>query len=76
MRSIEIPDFIYKALEREAKLTGKSIVDILVERILDALSKDERIEVYRRLHEDYLKKAEECEEKGDFVQAGEKYWRR
>ncbi|WP_054842448.1 PaREP1 family protein [Vulcanisaeta distributa] len=46
------------------------IIDIVTER----LDPPRKVEVYLRLSEDYLKAADELYNKGDLVQAGEKYW--
>ena len=35
---------------------------------------NERVDLYLKLHEKYLKEAEEYERKSDMAQAGEKYW--
>ena len=49
------------------------MVSIEVSSIRD-LDPEARIEVYIKLHEKYLKEAEELYGKGDLAQAGERYW--
>ena len=70
MKTIEIPDPLYKALEKKAKLMKKSlIIDVVIDSLLNTLDRDERIELYRKLHEEYLKQAEELREKENITQS-------
>jgi len=75
VKTIEIPDPLYKALEKKAKLMKKSLIDVVIDSLLNTLDRDERIELYRELHEEYLKQAEELREKENITQSSEKYWR-
>lgn len=52
----------------------RDVEEFIVSLIAERLDPPRRVEVYLRLHEDYLKEAEELYNKGDLVQAGEKYW--
>ena len=57
------------------KLAGdKDIEEFIVELIAGKLDPPQRVEVYLRLSEDYLKAAEELYARNDLAQAGEKYW--
>ena len=69
MKTIEIPDPLYKALEKKAKLMKKSLIDVVIDSLLNTLDRDERIELYRELHEEYLKQAEELREKENITQS-------
>jgi len=69
VKTIEIPDPLYKALERKAKIMKKSLIDIVIDSLLNTLDRDERIELYRKLHEEYLKQAEELREKENIAQS-------
>ncbi|GAB6947683.1 PaREP1 family protein [Vulcanisaeta sp. JCM 16161] len=53
---------------------GRDVEEFIVDLIAERLDPPRRVELYLRLHEDYLKAAEELYNKGDLVQAGEKYW--
>ena len=74
MASIEVSKEVYELLTELAKRKGKSIEEIIVESIARDLDPRVRVEVYIKLHEKYLREAEELYSKGDLVQAGEKYW--
>ena len=57
------------------KLAGdKDLEAFIIELIAERLDPPGRVELYLRLHEEYLKIAEELCAKGDLPQAGEKYW--
>ena len=57
------------------KLAGdRDIEEFIADLIAERLDPPRRIELYLRLHEEYLKSAEELYAKGDLTQAGEKYW--
>ncbi len=71
---IEIPEEIYKTLQVKARNSGKTILDIIIDIIVNELDPKTRIEVYEKLFNKYLKEAEELYSKGDLVQASEKYW--
>ncbi|MGC8542853.1 MAG: PaREP1 family protein [Vulcanisaeta sp.] len=53
---------------------NKDIEAYLADLIAERLDPQRRIEVYLKLHEDYLRAAEELYARGDLAQAGEKYW--
>ena len=58
------------------KLAGdKDIEAFIADLIVSRLDPPQRVEVYLKLHEDYLKSAEELYARGDLTQASEKYWR-
>lgn len=42
--------------------------------LTERLDPPSRVDLYLKLHEEYLAKAEELYAKGDLPQAGEKYW--
>ena len=57
------------------KLAGdRDIEEFIVELIAKMLDSPRRVELYLKLHEEYLRIAEELYAKGDLTQAGEKYW--
>jgi len=72
--SIEVPNEVYELLVEIARRKGKSIEEVILESIIRDLDPKTRIEVYTKLHEKYLKEAEELYSRNDIVQAGEKYW--
>ena len=74
MVSIEVSKEVYELLTEIAKSKGKSVEEVIVESVAKNLDPEARIEVYIKLHEKYLKEAEELYGKGDLAQAGEKYW--
>ncbi|WP_054857102.1 PaREP1 family protein [Vulcanisaeta sp. JCM 16159] len=53
---------------------GRDIEEFIVDLVAERLDTQRRVELYLRLHEDYLRAAEELYNKGDLAQAGEKYW--
>lgn len=71
MVSIEISNEIYELLVEIARRKGKSIEEVIIESIVRDLDPKTRIKVYAKLHEKYLKEAEELYSKGDIVQTGE-----
>ncbi len=57
------------------KLAGdRDVEEFIAELIAERLDPPRRIELYLKLHGDYLRAAEELYAKGDLAQAGEKYW--
>ena len=48
--------------------------NVKFEEIAERLDPPRRIELYLRLHEDYVKSAEELYARGDLARAGVKYW--
>ncbi len=53
---------------------GRDVEEFIIDLIVRELDPPRRVEVYLRLHEDYLRSAEELYSKGNLTQAGEKYW--
>jgi hypothetical protein len=72
--SESIPEEVINIIEKEARKRGLSLVEFLVNSLARELDPRARLEVYVKLHEKYLREAEELSEKGDLVQASEKYW--
>ena len=70
----EISDVIIKLISKKAREKGVNINDYLLNLISKELNVNERIDLYLRLHDKYLKEAKTYERKGDILQAGEKYW--
>lgn len=71
---IEVPDEIYEILNKVAKKFGRELIDYVIEKIINDLDLHDRIEIYEKLHEKYLREGNEFYKKGDLIQAGEKYW--
>lgn len=63
---------LVEALKKAAG--GRNIELFLAELLAQRLDPRERVEMYLKLSEDYLREAEELYAKGDLPQAGEKYW--
>lgn len=74
MNVIKVSKDIYELLTLIAQRKGKSVEELILESIVKELDPRTRFEVYLKLHEKYLREAEELYGKGDLVQAGEKYW--
>ena len=74
MSIIKVTRDIYELLLVIARRKGKSIEELILESVIKELDPRMRLEAYRKLHEKYFREAEELYEKGDLVQAGEKYW--
>ena len=74
MRSLEVSEEVYELVSAIAKRKAKSVEEVILEYIAKDIDPSVRIEVYMKLHEKYLKDAEELYAKGDLAQAGEKYW--
>ncbi|AET33069.1 PaREP1 family protein [Pyrobaculum ferrireducens] len=70
----------YAEISREvAEIVKKSagdrdVEEFLVELVAARLDPPQRVEAYLKLHEKYLREAEELYQRGDLLQAGEKYW--
>ncbi|KPV62696.1 MAG: Archaeal PaREP1/PaREP8 family protein [Candidatus Bathyarchaeota archaeon BA1] len=69
---IEIADALASVLLKKAGERGVAIDEYLLHLASVDLDVDERVELYLKLYEKYLREAEEYLEKGDIVQAGEK----
>jgi len=74
LKSIEVSEEVYELISAIAKRKAKSIEEVILEYLAKDIDPSVRIEVYMKLHEKYLKDAEELYAKGDLAQAGEKYW--
>ena len=74
MRNIEVSEEVYELVSSLAKRKAKSVEEVILEYIAKDIDPSVRIEVYMKLHERYLRDAEELYAKGDLAQAGEKYW--
>jgi hypothetical protein len=70
--ALVISPVVAEALRKAAG--GKDVEEFLAELIAERLDPPERVELYLRLYEKFFKEAEALYERGDFVQAGEKYW--
>ncbi|MGC9010497.1 MAG: PaREP1 family protein [Sulfolobales archaeon] len=71
---IEIPNEIYEILKKISARIGKDPTTLVIESVIKNLDPGNRVEIYLRLHEKYLREAEELVAKEDLVQASEKYW--
>ncbi len=54
----------------------RDIEEFIIDLIIERLDPPRRVEAYLKLHEYYLRGAEELYSRGDLVQASEKYWGR
>ncbi|GAB6947684.1 PaREP1 family protein [Vulcanisaeta sp. JCM 16161] len=53
---------------------GKDVNAFIADLLAARLDPSRRVGFYFKLHEDFLREAEDLYSKGDLVQAGEKYW--
>ena len=74
LRSIEVSEEVYELISTITKRKAKSVEEVILEYLAKDIDPSVRIEVYMKLHEKYLKDAEELYAKGDLAQAGERYW--
>ena len=74
MRGIEVSEEVYELLLAIARRKSKSVEEVILEYVAKDADPGVRIEVYMKLHEKYLRRAEELYARGDLAQAGEKYW--
>ncbi len=74
MGVIEVPKEVYEILKTIAEKRGRSIEEIILEPIVGELDPKVRVEIYVKLHEKHINEAEGLHNKGDLVQASEKYW--
>ncbi|WP_054856918.1 PaREP1 family protein [Vulcanisaeta sp. JCM 16159] len=70
--SLTLPPTIMELLRELAN--GRDVEEFIADLVAERLDTQRRVELYLRLHEDYLRAAEELYNKGDLAQAGEKYW--
>ena len=73
LRSIDIPEELYRLLESIARRRGMSVDEVVLEYLIRDQDPEIRIETYMKLHDRYIKEAEELYSRGDILQAGEKY---
>ncbi|RLG81559.1 MAG: PaREP1/PaREP8 domain-contain protein, partial [Thermoprotei archaeon] len=74
LRGIEVSEEVYELLLAIARRKSKSVEEVILEYIAKDVDPGVRIEVYMKLHEKYLRRAEELYARGDLARAGEKYW--
>ena len=80
MYSLELilPKRIEKKLREECEKTGMSIEELALEALYKGLNEKldpfDKVEVYMKLSEKYLKDADELLAKKDYIQASEKLW--
>ena len=53
---------------------GKTLEDLVLTALGDALDPATRLEAYRELYRRYMREAEHLLEEGDYAEAGEKLW--
>jgi hypothetical protein len=70
--ALVISPAVAEALRKAAG--DRDVEEFLAELTAERLDPSERVELYLRLHEKFFREAEELYERGDLVQAGEKYW--
>ncbi|QIW23643.1 hypothetical protein EWF20_05370 [Sulfolobus sp. S-194] len=75
MKEIVIPDKLYEYLENQGITRRLTPSDIVVELILNNMDIKERINYMAKISEEYLEVGDDLKNKGDFVNAGEMYWR-
>ena len=73
-----LPNRIEKKLREECEKTGMSIEELVLEALYKGLNEkldpSDKVEVYMKLSEKYLKDADELLAKKDYIQASEKMW--
>jgi len=75
MASVLIPEKLYKKLEMDARKRGISVDELIVEALNPkTLNSNEKADYYLKLHEKYLRDADEFLAKEDYAQASEKLW--
>jgi len=72
--SSEVSEEVFALVTVVAKRKGKTVDELILEYVAKDVDPGVRIEVYMKLHERYLREAEELYASGDLTQAGEKYW--
>ncbi|ABL87280.1 PaREP1/PaREP8 domain containing family protein [Pyrobaculum islandicum DSM 4184] len=70
--AITLSPAVAELLKRAAG--DRDVEAFLADLLAGRLDPPERVELYLRLHEKYLREAEELYRGGDLVQAGERYW--
>jgi ABC-type amino acid transport substrate-binding protein len=71
--SSEVSEEVFALVTVVAKRKGKTVDELILEYVAKDVDPGVRIEVYMKLHERYLREAEELYASGDLAQAGEKY---
>ena len=71
---VEVSEEVHELLKEVARRRGKSVDEVIVDSIAGDVDPKTRIEIYLKLHERYFREAEKFYEKGDLVQASERYW--
>ena len=71
---IEVPEELHELLRKKAYSLGKTIPELLLDLITDITNRETRVKIYEKLHEKYMREAEELYRGGELVQASEKYW--
>ncbi len=75
MASVLIPEKLYKKLEMDARKRGISVDELIVEALNPKmLDPNEKADYYLKLHEKYLREADQLLAKEDYAQASEKLW--
>jgi len=74
LKSIEVSEEVYELISAIAKRKAKDVEEVILEYVTKDIDPGMRVEVYMKLHEKYLKDAEELYAKSELAQAGEKYW--
>jgi len=74
LTNTEISKEIYELLIKIARKRGVTVNELILECISKNVDPKVKIEIYTKLHEKYLREAEELYNKGNIVQACEKYW--
>jgi hypothetical protein len=73
-----LPKRIEKKLREECEKTGVSIEELVLEALYKGLNEKmdpaDKVEVYMKLSEKYLRDADNLLAKGDYIQASEKLW--
>jgi PaREP1/PaREP8 domain containing family protein len=73
-----LPKRIEKKLREECEKTGMSVEEIVLEALYKELNErpdpSDKVEVYTKLSEKYLRDAEDLLAKGEYIQASEKLW--
>ncbi|MHA1589801.1 MAG: PaREP1 family protein, partial [Candidatus Njordarchaeales archaeon] len=73
---IILPERVKRKIIEESKRRGINLEEYIAEIIVDHVSQnpEDKVELYLKLCEKYLKDAEDMLRKGDSIQASEKMW--
>jgi hypothetical protein len=76
--TLTLPKKIEIKLRKESEKSGISIEEMALEALCKGLNEKmdplDRVELYEKLSEKYIKEADELLAKGDYIQASEKLW--